>query len=141
MFKNILVPIDIHQPDIAQQALKAARTYLSGSDVKVCLMNVRYVVPQMMGEYLPQDFDKRADDEARAMLKSFALQAGLPDDRLSYAVALGTVYHEILAQAEKMKADLIILGSHHPSMATYLIGSNAQRVVRHAKCSVLVVRT
>jgi nucleotide-binding universal stress UspA family protein len=33
-----------------------------------------------------------------------------------------------------------VIGSHRPSMAIYLIGSNAARIVRHAKCSVLVVR-
>ena len=41
---------------------------------------------------------------------------------------------------EKGGADLIIIGSHRPAMSTYLLGSNATTVVRHAGCSVLVVR-
>ena len=36
--------------------------------------------------------------------------------------------------------DLIVVGSHRPAMATYLLGSNASTIVRHAPCSVLVVR-
>jgi nucleotide-binding universal stress UspA family protein len=39
-----------------------------------------------------------------------------------------------------VKADLIVIGSHHPNWSTYLIGSNATKIVRHALCSVLVVR-
>jgi nucleotide-binding universal stress UspA family protein len=35
---------------------------------------------------------------------------------------------------------LIIIGSHSPSMQDYLLGPNAARVVRHANCSVLVIR-
>ena len=53
---------------------------------------------------------------------------------------MGGVYHDVLQEAEKIGADLIVVGSHRPTMATYLIGSNAAAIVRHAKCSVLVVR-
>ena len=42
--------------------------------------------------------------------------------------------------AEQTGADLVVVGSHRPTMATYLLGSNASTIVRHAKCSVLVVR-
>jgi UDP-N-acetylmuramate: L-alanyl-gamma-D-glutamyl-meso-diaminopimelate ligase len=38
-------------------------------------------------------------------------------------------------------ADLIVIGSHRPAMSTYLLGSNAKTVARHATCSVLIVRT
>jgi nucleotide-binding universal stress UspA family protein len=55
-------------------------------------------------------------------------------------VGLGSVYNEVLNQADRIGADLIVVGSHQPSMATYLLGSNAATIVRHAKCSVLVVR-
>ena len=55
-------------------------------------------------------------------------------------VRLGSVYNEVLDEAEKTGADLVVIGSHRPTMATYLLGSNASTIVRHAKCSVLVVR-
>jgi nucleotide-binding universal stress UspA family protein len=34
----------------------------------------------------------------------------------------------------------VVIGSHRPTMATFLLGSNASTIVRHARCSVLVVR-
>jgi hypothetical protein len=52
---------------------------------------------------------------------------------------MGAVYNEVLAEAQKMGADLIVVGSHRPGMATYLLGSNASTIVRHAPSSVLVV--
>jgi nucleotide-binding universal stress UspA family protein len=41
---------------------------------------------------------------------------------------------------EKIGADLSVVGSHRPTTATYLLGSNAASIVRHAKRSVMVVR-
>ena len=46
----------------------------------------------------------------------------------------------IIAAAEERRADLIIIASHIPDIYNYFIGATADRVVRHAKCSVLVDR-
>jgi nucleotide-binding universal stress UspA family protein len=56
-------------------------------------------------------------------------------------VRFGSVYKEILAYAKTIGADLIVMGSHEPSVGDYLLGGNAARVVRHATCSVHIVRT
>ena len=49
--------------------------------------------------------------------------------------------HTIIRIAERAEADLIVLASHRPEMKDYLIGANAASVARHARCSVLVVRS
>ena len=49
-------------------------------------------------------------------------------------------YDEVIATAKSLGAELIIVGSHKPDVSDYLLGSNAARIVRHADCSVLVVR-
>lgn len=51
-----------------------------------------------------------------------------------------SIYAEILGIAQEAGVDLIVVGSHRPAMRDYLLGTNAGRVVRHAKCSVLVAR-
>jgi nucleotide-binding universal stress UspA family protein len=38
------------------------------------------------------------------------------------------------------EVDLVVVGSHRPTMKDYLLGTNAARVIRHARCSVLVPR-
>ena len=46
----------------------------------------------------------------------------------------------ILAAADEHQADLVIVASHVPNISNYFFGATADRVVRHAKCSVLVER-
>jgi nucleotide-binding universal stress UspA family protein len=53
---------------------------------------------------------------------------------------MGGVYHELLSEAGAWGADIIVVGSHRPVVSDYLLGSNAKTNVRHANCSVLVVR-
>jgi nucleotide-binding universal stress UspA family protein len=51
-----------------------------------------------------------------------------------------SIYAEILSVAHEVGADLVVVGSHRPAMKDYLLGTNASRIVRHARCSVLVAR-
>ncbi|MFQ6024404.1 MAG: universal stress protein, partial [Acidiferrobacterales bacterium] len=63
------------------------------------------------------------------------------DISVTLAIAEGTPYEEILAEAKKAKVDLIVLHSHIRKHADkILIGSCAQKVVEHAHCSVTVLR-
>jgi nucleotide-binding universal stress UspA family protein len=59
-------------------------------------------------------------------------------DRSIFLAHGASIYAESLGFAEKAGADLIVVGSHRPAMEDYLLGTNASRVVRHARCSVLV---
>lgn len=55
-------------------------------------------------------------------------------------VRAGRAYKSILEVAEETSAELIIIGSHQPGLKDYFLGSTAAKVVRHARCSGLVVR-
>jgi nucleotide-binding universal stress UspA family protein len=60
-----------------------------------------------------------------------------------YLVEEGEAAEKILASAERMRADLIVLGVRRSSSlgaATHLPGATAHRVVAHATCPVLTVR-
>ncbi|MSP21072.1 MAG: universal stress protein, partial [Alphaproteobacteria bacterium] len=52
----------------------------------------------------------------------------------------GSITHEIIGAAKARGADLIVMTSRRPEMRDYPIGANAAQVVRHAPCSVLVLR-
>jgi nucleotide-binding universal stress UspA family protein len=140
MFKTILVPVDLGEIGAAQPALDKAVELASASEGSVRLIYVRAIVPVTYMEFMPPAFDQEQQDEAEKKLAKLAAQVKLPAERVSAAVRLGSVYNEVLDEAEKTGADLIVIGSHRPSMATYLLGSNAATIVRHASCSVLVVR-
>jgi nucleotide-binding universal stress UspA family protein len=94
----------------------------------------------MVGQYFPDGFEARMRAEAAKHLEGFCA-AQLPEGlRARRIVAEGTIYREILKAADAIKADLIVMGSHRPELKDYLLGPNAARVVRHAPCSVMVVR-
>jgi nucleotide-binding universal stress UspA family protein len=65
-------------------------------------------------------------------------QNGLAIDK---SVREGDPRHEIVDEAKRWPADLIVVGSHgYTGWKRWLLGSVAQSVVSHAPCSVEVVR-
>ena len=77
----------------------------------------------------------------KSELQRLAAPIDLPKAAISTVVRIGAVYPELLSEAEEWGADLIIVGAHKRSMATYLLGSSAAAIVRHAACTVMVVRS
>jgi nucleotide-binding universal stress UspA family protein len=140
MFKTILVPVDLAEIETAKPAIDKAVELAQSFDGTLRLIYVRSIVPVTYMEFMPPTFDEGQQDEAETRLADLAAKVDLPTERVSAVVHLGSVYNEVLDEAEKTGADLIVIGSHRPTMATFLLGSNASTIVRHAKCSVLVVR-
>lgn len=140
MFKTILVPVDLGEVEAAQPAIDKAVELATTAGGSLRLIYVRAIVPVTYMEFMPPAFDEEQQGEAEKRLAELAAKVTLPAERVSAVVRLGSVYNEVLDEAEKTGADLVVVGSHRPTMATYLLGSNAATIVRHAKCSVLVVR-
>lgn len=140
MFQKILIPIDLTELAIAKPALNAAVELGTQSNGALRLIAVETVLPASFMEYVPPGFDKSQEVRALRALEDICAELPYPRERLSSTVRFGGIYVEILAEADEWGADLIVVGSHRPSMSTYLIGSNAKTIVRHAKCSVLVIR-
>lgn len=140
MYKKILVPVDLGEDDMTQLALGPAIAQAKAGDAQLRLINVQPIVPVAFIDYIPPTFDDEMRDAIEKELAALCDKIDLPRDRVSSTVRFGAVYPEVLAEADDWNADLIVVGSHRPTMATYLLGSNAKTIVRHAKCSVLVVR-
>jgi nucleotide-binding universal stress UspA family protein len=69
------------------------------------------------------------------------VQPKLTGGKIDYKLRKGRIYAEIVNFAKLKKADCIITGSHGVSgFEEYWIGSNANRIVGHAKCPVITVR-
>jgi nucleotide-binding universal stress UspA family protein len=141
MFKTILVPINLSDPEFAKPALAAAAALARAFTAKLHLVHVVPVTPVMLAEFVPADFEAQQRQSAEEALEIVAAETRLDAGQVSTRVRQGSIYDEILDEAGAIKADLIVMSSHQPAMTTYLLGSNAAHVVRHAKCSVLVVRT
>ena len=140
MFHKVLVAVDVSLPDSTPPGLHEAIELATASQGALRLVNVQSILPATFMEYVPADFDEEQEKRAAQALDALAAKVALPPERVSRAVRVGGVYHELLGEATDWGADLIVVGSHRPVMSDYLLGSNAKTIVRHAQCSVLVVR-
>lgn len=139
MFKKILVPVDLADPDLFAEAVKVATEMARLHGATLRLVTVIAPVQPSVAHLLPPGTHERILGETNAKLEKLASECGLGENA-SAITKEGSVYHEVLDEAAASGADLIVMGSHRPEMSTYLLGSNAARIVRHAPCSVMVLR-
>ena len=140
MYKRIILAVDLGETSAPPKGLAEALELAKGWGGDLRLVNVQPVVPATFMEYVPADFDAEQTKRAQQSLDEILARIDLPADRKSGAARAGGIYHELLEEASDWDADLIVVGSHRPVMSDYLLGSNAKTIVRHAQCSVLVVR-
>lgn len=139
MYRSILVPVDLEQPSSWEKALPAAVALCHAFGATLALVTVVPERAVMFESQWSPIAQREMLEVARARLGSLAATVEGAGD-VTHHVEMGGIYSTILAVGERVGADLIILASHRPAMRDYLLGANASRVVRHARCSVFVVR-
>jgi nucleotide-binding universal stress UspA family protein len=140
--RNILVPIDFSDP--AHHALLWAIELADRYQARVTLLNV-YPVP---GYVLPDGFVtagpevlNEIESKTKQSLKELAAQVQESSGiALEIATAVGQSSTEILRYADQHEVDLIAMGAHgRTGIALMLLGSTTDKVVRQARCPVIVV--
>lgn len=140
MFARILVPVDMTESEMTEQSVRMAEAVAKKFDSDVRLINVQSLLPIALIDYVPENFDDEIRLGLAKEIAAIAAKFDRPPERVSTNILYGPVYQKILSEGESWGADAIILSSHRPGMDRFLIGSNASAVVRHATCSVLIVR-
>ena len=140
MFKNILVAVDLEHDTRVDDLLRVASDIANTHRSQVHLLNVVPAAPAVVSRFLPENYEKMASGEIEKDLAALAATVDLAEGAATSSVRFGSVYQEILAHADKISADLIIVASHKPDLGDYLLGTTAARIVRHASCSTLVIR-
>lgn len=140
IFKSVLLPVDIWE---TPASLKHVSTAAGLALANACPVHALTVLPDVAAiehyRFSAVTFDDalaRAESELRALLERMVPAAV----SWTCGVVRGDIYKEILRTAQDRAVDLIVMAAHRPRMTDFLIGSNAEKVVRHAKCSVLIVR-
>lgn len=136
MYSRILVPIDLHDDAKARAMIDAARQ-LRGQDGQIVLLHVVEDIPTYVAVELPSGILTDQKEESIRRLEELSLREDL---QAVIDVRIGQPAPAILAAADEHGSDVVVIASHRPGFQDYLIGSTAARVVRHAKCSVLVIR-
>ena len=140
MFKNFLVAVDLEHDTHIDGLLRVASDMANAQGAKVHLLHVIGAAPAVVSQFLPESYETMASGKVEKDLGALAAKVDLAEGTAAISVRFGHVYQEILAYANKIGADLIIVASHKPNVGDYLLGTTAARVVRHATCSVFVVR-
>ncbi|NMW27706.1 universal stress protein UspF [Escherichia fergusonii] len=144
MSRTILVPIDISDSELTQLVISHVENEAKIDDAQVHFLTVIPSLPYYASLGLAYSAELPAMDdlkaEGKSQLEDIIQKFNIPTDRIHIHVAEGAPKDKILELAKTLPADLIIIASHRPDITTYLLGSNAAAVVRHAECSVLVVR-
>src|SRR5450432_1390249 len=112
MYKQILVPIDLADPDLAKPAVSTAVMMAGLSNGAVRLINVLPLTPVMLAEYVPPDFEAQQRKSSEEALAIICAETGLEPARVSSVVRQGGIHQEILDEAGAIGADLIVMSSH-----------------------------
>ena len=143
--KSILVPTDFS--DYSDKALQNAIDIAKQFKGRIYLLHVVGIVIQCTVDYClaPQTVNQVENESVATAKKMLTDQlAKFPDSKLVEIIAdirKGTPYEEILRDQQEKKIDLIVIASHGKTgVLSHLIGSVAEKVVRSAKCPVLLVR-
>ncbi|NNE21143.1 MAG: universal stress protein [Rhizobiales bacterium] len=136
MFKNILIPVALNPENDISKVVAAAGLLVSKGG-KLTMLHVLEEVPRYVADRLPKTALKESQQRAESDLETLATAAG-PD--VARKMVEGHGARTILAEAQRMGTDCIVMGSHTPGIGDYLIGSTSAYVVRHATCPVFVIR-
>ena len=139
--KHILAPLDFSDPCL--YGLAAALDLAKRFSAKLTVVHVTRHMPPgarvMMGvaDEIKQDWE----NTARQWLADFVAEH-VPDDvPVQQVIAMGKPFQKVVELATERECDLIVISTHgYTGLAHVLIGSDAERIIQHAPCPVLVVR-
>ena len=142
---KILLAVDESKYSTSAVKEVAKRPWPKGTTVRV--LTVAEPFPQVAMEpwygarESLEQIDQEVQKRARELTQKTADSLKKKGFKVDTAVRQGDVRSEIVDEAEKWKADLIVMGSHgYTGIRLLLLGSVASSVVSHAPCSVEIVR-
>ena len=139
--KTLLATTDFS--DAARAGVRYAVTLAEQLGATVSLLHVIEPPSRMAGmeAVTLARTDLEVAGSVRVQLETLAERERGGDLRLTACVRTGKPFHEITAAARERAADLIVIATHgYTGLEHVLLGSTAERVVRHASCPVLAVR-
>lgn len=143
---KILVPVD-YSPG-SKVALEYALSLADKLGAQLTVLHTWEVPPMLRPDItvwsgqVTANLADHVQHEAEKGMKEFLADAKADaNPRVSSLVQGGQASSTILATAESGKFDLVCMGTHGRSgLAHLVLGSVAERIVRHSKCPVLTVR-
>ncbi len=141
--KNIIVPTDFSS--LSYSAFDYARDLAEQTNAKIHLVYVLEKTPPFLAmrslDVSEDEVMKNMEEEALKQLKDAAKK--LQDDSNIEIVEVcrkGIDYEEIVKYSKEVEKGLIVIATHgRTGILHTLLGSVAEKVIRYAKCPVLVI--
>ncbi|RQD68594.1 MAG: universal stress protein [Tindallia sp. MSAO_Bac2] len=140
--KKILVALDGSETSqkVIEEAVKVAEKNESDIAIITVVKSIRptlYHPGSNLHITIDNEFEKRAKEITEKAREAFENVSGKVETHIEY----GDPAEEILKMADKMKADLIVMGSRGLSdFKRVMLGSVSTKVLNHADCDMLIVR-
>jgi nucleotide-binding universal stress UspA family protein len=137
---RILVPLDFSE--CSRKALTYALAFARQFQARLTLLHViePYVPVPELSVVAPEPVEQQLRETAVRELEETQRALG-GSDRAETLMRTGTPFVVITETAQELGSELIIISTHgHTGLAHILLGSTAEKVIRHAPCPVLVVR-
>jgi universal stress protein A len=141
---RILVAVDFSEH--SEQALEDAITLAKEFGAELHLVHCYEVYPAGAIGFpynvtIPDSFEREIRESATAHLASWREKVTAQGVRAEQHLVMDRPSHGIVALADKLSADLIVIGTYGlTGLKHVLLGSVAERVLRHAPCPVLTVK-
>lgn len=142
MFANVLLTVDLNAPASWEKALPQAVELVQASKGSLHIMSVVPDVGTPLVEgFFPADFEEQSLAAAAKALDDLVAAEVPKDVAIKQHLGFGNIHNKVLDAIDETGCDLVVMASHKPDrVREFLIGSNADRVVRRSPVSVLVVR-
>jgi nucleotide-binding universal stress UspA family protein len=138
-FNTVLLPTDFSSH--AEAACAVGLEMAARDQARVIALHVLPISDLVMGEYPIVMVDQLQADLQADAEKRMQTWVAAQKVAIESLVLWGNPAIDICRIAEEHHADLIVTSTHgRTGLAHLFMGSVAERVVRHAPCSVLVVR-
>lgn len=138
-YQRILVGVDFsaHSVRAVRRALDLAHRYGGRVNLVHAVENFVYY-EQDYGSVTALDLDLELMESAKGRMQQLIGELDVGD--LPNNVLFGSPKGVIQSQAEALRSDLIVLGTHGHRGIAHLLGSTASAVGHNARCDVLTVR-
>lgn len=132
-YRRLMVPVDMRHRENSAKSIETAAALAASSGGELLLMTAA----NPLGKHLT---DSPESDE-----KAFGSWVEELSQRYGRPITAIFRSHEspewaILQECRERGVDLVVMASHDPRLADHIFGSHASHIVRHAPCSVLVMR-
>lgn len=138
-YKSILVPFD--GSEFSKRALNRAcqLSKIDGADVTVIYIIPRY--EEMVEFFKTESIKKSILQEAQKIIDKAKGIASVKDVHIKTAIEEGHAGDKITEIADKLKNDLIVIGTYGwKGVNKAIMGSTTERVIMNAPCPILAVR-